>query len=64
MFLTSKCHKKFIEIQKAHGGREVRLKQLSETCWACRYDSISAVLATFLAVIDTLDYISKDSDKK
>ena len=62
--LSSKCHEKIIEFQKARGGREVRLKKLSETRWACRHDSIAAVLATFLAVIETLEYIAKDSNKK
>lgn len=61
---SSKCHEKFIEVQKARGDREIRLKKLSETRWACRYDSIAAVLATFLAVIETLEYITNDSDKK
>lgn len=60
---SSKCHEKFLEVQKARGGREVRLKKLSETRWACRYDAIEAVLSTFLAVLETLDYIAHDSDK-
>ena len=61
---SSKSHEKFMEIQKARGGREVRLKKLSETRWSCRYNSIAAILATFLSVLETLESIMNDSDRK
>ncbi len=43
---------------------EVRLKKLSETRWSCRYDSIAAILATFLSILATLESIMNDTDRK
>ena len=52
-FTASKCHKSFLSIQKARGGREIRLKKLSDTRWYCRYDSIVALMAACSAILET-----------
>lgn len=55
VFLSaSKCHEHFLSNQNSLGGREIRLKKLSDTRWSCRIDSITAILATFSAVLKTL----------
>ena len=66
MFLSaSKCHELFLSNQQSSGGREIRLKKLSDTRWSCRIDSITAILSTFSAVLkmleDTID--GKDRDR-
>ena len=62
---SSVPHSVFINEQKELGfPREVQLKQLSETRWACRYTSIQAVMVTFTAVISTLEQISGESNNK
>ena len=39
------------------------MKKLSDTRWACRYDSIKAVTTTFTAVLATLEEISEGGDQ-
>ncbi len=47
VFLSaSKCHELFLLNQKSIGGREIRLKKLSDTRWSCRIDSITSILST------------------
>ena len=55
-FSSSKCHDLFFSIQQAKGGREIRLKKLSDTRWSCRYDSIVAVTTTYSAILETLEH--------
>ena len=54
-FSSSKCHELFFSIQKSKGGREMRLKKLSDTRWSCRYDSVVAVMTTYSALLETLE---------
>ena len=63
IFLSaSKSHELFLLNQNALGGREIRLKKLSDTRWSCRIDSITAILATYSAVLKTLEDVSNGSD--
>ena len=57
IFLSaSKSHELFLLNQNAFGGREIQLKKLSDTRWSCRIDSITAILATYSAVLKTLPW--------
>ena len=40
--------------------KEIRLKKLSDTRWSCRYDSIVAVMATYSALLETLEQTATD----
>ena len=53
-FSAPKCHELFLSIQKAKGGKEIRLKKLSDTRWSCQYDSIASIMATYSAILQTL----------
>ena len=56
VFLSaSKCYELFLSNQQFRGGREIRLKKLSDTRWSCRIDLITAILSTFSAVLKTLE---------
>lgn len=61
---SSKTHEIFLSAQKACGGREIRLKKLSETRWSCRFDSISSIMATFSAVLETLEHVVNGDDRE
>ena len=61
---SSKPHELFLRKQTELGlHREVRLKKLSDTRWACCYASIKAVTTTFTAVLATLEEISEGGDQ-
>ena len=62
-FSSSKCHELFLSIQKAKGGKEIRLKKLSDTRWSCRYDSIVSVMATYPALLETLEDTADGTDR-
>lgn len=60
---SSKTHELFLSNQQASGGREIRLKKLSDTRWSCRIDSITTFLSTYSAIIKTLEDIADGSDR-
>lgn len=62
-FSALKCHELFLSIQKARGGRKIRLKRLSDARWACRYTSIAAVMATHGNILETLNAIINGPDR-
>ena len=60
------CHPNPMNLRKQTelgSHREVRLKKLSDTRWACRYASIKVVTTTFTAVLATLEEISEGGDQ-
>ena len=64
VFLSSfKSHETFISIQKSQGGREVRLRKLSDTRWSCRHKSIVAISPTYPVVVETLQTIMNGPDR-
>ena len=64
VFLSaSKSHELFLSNQNATGGREIRLKKLSDTRWSCRIDSIATILSTYSAVIKTLEDIAEGNNR-
>ena len=42
----------------------MRLKKLSETRWSCQFDSISSIMATFSAVLETLEHVVNGDDRE
>ena len=63
LFTASKCHERFLSIQKASGGREIRLKKLSDNRWSCCYDSIVAFMAIYSSILETLKETVNGSDR-
>jgi hypothetical protein len=64
VFLSSaKSHEEFLSIQRARGGREIRLRKLSDTRWCCQLESIKAIFSTYTAVVRTLKNIVDSSDR-
>ena len=61
---SSKTHELFLSNQQASGGREIRLKKLSDTRWSCRIDSITTFLSTYSAIIRTLEDIADGNDRE
>ena len=64
VFLSvSKSHEQFLSNPNSLGGREIRLKKLSDTRWSCRIDSITAILSTYSAVLKTLQDTIDGTDR-
>ncbi len=57
---SSKRHAAFIEMQKLlyAGEKTWELKQLSDTCWACRENALKALQKVFSAIMQLLKKIS------
>ena len=61
---SSKIHEIFIAKQKSLGHkREVTLKKLSDTRWTCHHEAITAVVATFKAVLETAQQVVNGPDR-
>lgn len=66
MFVSaSKAHTIFMKKQEElnPGQPPHQLKRLSETRWACRYDAIHAIKATYISLIATLEEIAEGEDR-
>ncbi|KAI5085641.1 hypothetical protein C0J45_23658 [Silurus meridionalis] len=61
--MVSKRHAAFIEMQKLlyAGEKTWELKQLNDTCWACRENALKALQKAFSAVIQLLRKISNSN---
>lgn len=61
---TTKAHVIFQQKQKEmHPDKQPReLQRLSDTRWACRYNTVNAICHTLDAILATLEDISEDSD--
>ena len=61
---TTKAHVIFLQKQKElHPDKQPReLQRLSDTRWACRYNTVNAICHTLDAILATLDDIAEDSD--
>lgn len=62
---ASKAHTLFVQTQsRLHPGKQPReLQRLSDTRWACRYNSLDCICSTFDAILVTLELIGDGSDK-
>lgn len=54
---------RYFKYTKAQGGREIRLRKLSDTRWCYQLEAIKAILSTYQAVVETLEIIVDSDDK-
>ncbi|CAF1033274.1 unnamed protein product [Rotaria sordida] len=52
---SPKRHKVFEDLQKEFGIVSISLKQLSDTRWACRYESLKVIFSRYLEILNTLE---------
>ncbi|CAF4636014.1 unnamed protein product [Rotaria sp. Silwood1] len=52
---SPKRHKVFEDLQKESGIISISLKQLSDTRWACRYESLKVISSRYLEILNTLE---------
>ena len=59
--VSMKRHSKFIEIQQNHQQKTLEIPGLSDTRWACRYQSVHVIRERIECIVETLEYIKRNS---